>query len=251
LNTHYPESAKPGPSFKKYTSRLDSLAERILSGKNRSEVLMATSGLSQAHTAYRKALLNYRRTFFWAPFSGVIGNLNIKENEYVTAGEAIAMLYDLSKIKLEVSVLENEAPLVLTGAKCTARFPALNGRSVTGKVYEKNTVLNKEQHTLRVGILLQDGAQGILPGMSAEVEITARAYEETLLVPKEAVLERDERNLVFVVRDSVANWCYITPGKRNNRYVQVLDSEFNLKAGEPVIIDGHFNLAHGAKVQPE
>ena len=69
-----------------------------------------------------------------------------------------------------------------------------------------------------------------------------------LLVPKKSILVRDGRELVFVVRDSIANWCYVTSGERNDKYVEIKESEFNLQPNEPVIVEGHFSLAHGAKV---
>lgn len=228
---------------------LDSLTRSILSGKNRIEVLLATSGLSQAYTAYQKALLNYKRTFFYAPFSGFVGDIVVKEGEYISAGQPVAVLYDLSKIKLTVDVLESEVPLIRTELSCSVEFFALPGKYLSGKIYEINPVIDLEKHTQRIGVLLNNGSQGIYPGMSALVKIAIAAEEETLLVPKEAVLERDGRFLVFVVRDSIANWCYITPGESNEKYMQILSSEFNLKPGEPVITKGHFTLAHGTKVR--
>jgi len=94
---------------------LDSLAKQILSGRNRAEALMAVSGSSQAHTAYQQSLLNYKRTFFYAPFSGFLGSLSVREGEYVSAGETVAVLYDLSGIRIEVEALEEEAPLITPG----------------------------------------------------------------------------------------------------------------------------------------
>lgn len=238
-------------SFNKenYDTNLDSLARDILSGKKRTETLMAHSGLSQAYTAYKKALLEYKKTKFFAPFNGIVGNISVRKGEYVTAGAPVCWLYDLSKIKIEVEVLENEAPLIKVGNPCEVTFSALKNKTFKGTVYDKNVAINDETHTLRLTVLLKNHTAGISPGMNAQVKIIVESKGETLLVPKKAVLERDGRFLVFVVRDSVANWCYITPGENNDQYVQVLDSEFHLKAGEPVIVDGQFTLAHGAKVK--
>ncbi len=232
-----------------YNANLDSLAEEILSGKRRTEALMAHSGLSQAYTAYKRALLDYKKTKFFAPFDGIIGNINVRKGEYVTSGAPVCWLYDLAKIKIEVEVLENEAPLIKVGNPCEVTFSALKNRTFKGTVFDKNVAINPETHTLRLTVLLKNHAMGITPGMNASVKIIVKSEDETLLVPKEAVLERDGRFLVFVVRDSIANWCYITPGESNDQYMQVLDSELHLKAGEPVIVEGQFTLAHGAKVK--
>jgi multidrug efflux pump subunit AcrA (membrane-fusion protein) len=227
---------------------IDSLIRTVLSGKDRTEVMMATSGLSQAYTAYNKALLNYNRTFFYAPFSGFIGNILAKEGEYINAGIPLLVLYDLSKIKLNVELLESEVPFFKPGLACKVEFNAIPGKIFDGKIYEINPVIDMETHTQSIGIILNNGYRGIYPGMSARVRISISTEHKSLLVPKEAILERDGRFLVFVVRDSIANWCYITPGQSNDKYTQILSSEFNLKSGEQVITEGHFSLAHGAKV---
>ncbi|MHB2153937.1 efflux RND transporter periplasmic adaptor subunit [Calditrichota bacterium GD2] len=232
-----------------YYTNLDSLAGEILGGKRRTETLMAHSGLSQAYTAYKRALLDYKKTKFFAPFDGVVGNISVRNGEYVTAGAPVCWLYDLSRLKIEVEVLENEAPLIKVGNPCEVTFLALKNETFKGTVFDKNVAINQETHTLRLTVLLKNHAMGISPGMNARVKIIVKSEDETLLVPKKAVLERDGRFLVFVVRDSIANWCYITPGESNDQYVQVLDSEFHLKAGEPVIVEGQFTLAHGARVK--
>jgi len=231
-----------------YNANLDSLAKEILSGEKRTEALMAHSGLSQAYTSYQRALLDYKKTKFFAPFDGIIGNISVRKGEYVKAGTPVCWVYDLSKIKIEVEVLENEAPFIKTGNPCEVIFPALKNKTFLGTVYDKNVAVNQETHTLRLSVLLKNHAMGISPGMNATVKIVVKSEKETLLVPKNAVLERDGRFLVFVVRDSIANWCYITPGESNDQYVQVLNSEFHLKAGEPVVVEGQFTLAHGARV---
>ncbi len=228
---------------------LDSLAKNILSGRQRTQTLMAYSGLSKAYTAYRRAMLDYQKTLFYAPYDAAVGNIEVKQGAYVTAGQPVCRLYDLSKIKLRVEVLESEAPFIKTGNVCDVSFSALPGKVFMGKVFSKNAALDEERRTLRVTVQLNNHSKGIAPGMSAAVKIHTSLEKESLLVPKKAVLERDGRFLVFVVRDSVANWCYITPGESNDKYVQVLDSEFHLKAGEPVITDGQFTLAHGARVR--
>ncbi|NOX89695.1 MAG: efflux RND transporter periplasmic adaptor subunit [Calditrichaeota bacterium] len=234
---------------KDYFNNLDSLALSILSGRRRAETLMAHSGLSQAYTAYRRALLDYQKTMFYALFDGIVGEVTVKQGEYVKAGSPVCWLYDLSRIKIEVEVLENEAPLVSIGNSCEVIFTALKNKIFKGTIYSKNVALNQDRHTLRLTVLLANHASGITPGMSSTVKIAIKSEKETLLVPKKAVLERDGRFLVFVVRDSIANWCYITPGESNDKYMQVLSSEFNLKSGEPVIVDGQFTLAHGARVK--
>jgi multidrug efflux pump subunit AcrA (membrane-fusion protein) len=82
--------------------------------------------------------------------------------------------------------------------------------------------------------------------MHAEVEIPAEIYKDRLLIPQEAVLVRSGRKLAFVVEDGLAKWRYLEVGLENEDYAEVLEG---VKEGEPVIIEGHFTLAHDARVK--
>ena len=58
----------------------------------------------------------------------------------------------------------------------------------------------------------------------------------------------------FVVQDGLAKWRYVQVGLENDQFAEILPSEREgegVKAGETVIVDGHFTLAHDAKVTVE
>jgi len=56
------------------------------------------------------------------------------------------------------------------------------------------------------------------------------------------------RKMAFVIEGELAKWRYIDVGLENEDYVEVLDG---VKDGETVIVDGHFTLAHDARVRIE
>jgi len=78
--------------------------------------------------------------------------------------------------------------------------------------------------------------------MHADVEIAAEIHKDRLLIPQEAVLVRMGRKMAFVIEGELAKWRYIDVGLENEDYVEV---------GETVIVDGHFTLAHDARVRIE
>lgn len=86
----------------------------------------------------------------------------------------------------------------------------------------------------------------IKPGMHAEVEIAADIYKNRLVIPREAILVRGGRKLAFVVQGELAKWRYIKTGLENEKYAEVLEG---IKEGELVITEGHFTLAHDARVR--
>ena len=62
------------------------------------------------------------------------------------------------------------------------------------------------------------------------------------------------RKLAFVVQDGLAKWRYVQVGLENDQFAEILPSEREgegVKEGETVIVDGHFTLAHDARVAIE
>jgi HlyD family secretion protein len=90
--------------------------------------------------------------------------------------------------------------------------------------------------------------------MYADVRLEATRLTGRIVVPASAVIERDGRPLVFVVRDGRAQWVYITPGRSNGRETEVVaDSstgEIPVNPGDLVLVEGHLTLTHDAPVRP-
>ena len=74
-----------------------------------------------------------------------------------------------------------------------------------------------------------------------------------IIVPARAVIERDGRPLVFVVKDGRAQWVYIFPGRTNGLDTEVLpDSttgQIPVAVGDMVLVEGHLTLTHDAPVR--
>jgi hypothetical protein len=94
--------------------------------------------------------------------------------------------------------------------------------------------------------------------MFAWASMDARSYPDRILIPREALLERDRRPMVFMASarlddegNGFSEWRYVTPGQRNETHVEILLSEETsaLRAGEIVLVDGHHTLAHQVPIR--
>jgi multidrug efflux pump subunit AcrA (membrane-fusion protein) len=95
--------------------------------------------------------------------------------------------------------------------------------------------------------------------MFARVSLEGRSFEDRVVVPEEAIVERDDRTLVFVFEpiadgppgDGVARWAYVTTGLSNDRYVELVEGEGMdpPRPGTLVITGGNYTLLHDARVR--
>lgn len=218
----------------------------IESGVKQEEVMAAAKGLTQAEIDAKIAQMELERTKIRAPFAGIISDIKVSPQEYISPGRELFTLVDISRIKVQARVLESEIGKMKVGYEATLRFSAYPGKTFKGHVEAVSPIINPEDRTCAVHIAVDNTQEEIKPGMHAEVEIAADIYKDRVLVPQEAVLVRGGRKLVFAVEEGLAKWRYIEVGLENKDYAEVLDG---IKEGEMVIVEGHFTLAHDARVQ--
>lgn len=232
--------------------RFDALFETI----TREEVMAAQDGLQQARAAYTTAELALERARVLAPFGGQVapnpaggeqrGTRPVVEGQRVSAGTELLTLVDADPIRVRVDVLESDSGLVRVGREARVRFAAYPTEVFTGRVETISPMVDSETKTLEVIVILPNPGLRLKPGMYARIALDTEIFDDRLLVPESAVLLRDERPMLFVVRDDRAEWIYITEGLKNEEFVEVLEG---VEAGDEVIVSGHYSLAHDAVVR--
>jgi len=232
--------------------------ERIEDAATREEralVARAKSGLESAEVRLRRAQLDLQRTRLGAPFAGRIADVKVVPGQWVQQGNELMTIVDLDPIRVEVQVLESEVGFLAPGRTAKVSFAAFPAEPFTGRVETINPVVESGTRTARVTVLVPNPQGRILPGMYARVSLDARRFENRVLVPRTAILERDRRTMLFVYegdeRGGLAKWRYVTTGLQNESLVEIVPSEEtdSVAPGEKVLTDGHYTLIHDARVR--
>lgn len=229
----------------------------------RAEQARIRVGLPEQEAALAEAQYELAKTRIVAPFSGRVANLGVAEGSRINTGDSIATIIDLSQIDIDTGVLHSELPLIEVGREATATFPALRGEVFRGAVVSVNPLIDPETQTARVTVRLRNPGARIVPGMPGSVRIAGRQLPDRTFVPKEAVVERNRRQVVFVLEPSGpcaetgrAQWEYVTLGQENDTQVEIIanpdgENTFVPAGGEIVLVDGHATLTHDAQVRIE
>ena len=233
--------------------------DRIADPRARAErdsAARARSGLDAARVAVDRAEINLRRTRVVAPFPGRVANLAVVAGQQVNVGDELLTVQAMDPIRVDAKVLEGNIGYLAVGRTASVTFAAFPGEVFAGRIQAINPVVDPEFRNARVSISVRNPNGRILPGMFARASLSAERFPDRILVPRSAILERDNRRtLVFVFEGEGergrAKWRYVTPGRSNDTHVEILedpDTEM-LAPGEIVLVGGHYTLSHDIPVR--
>ncbi|MEZ4650979.1 MAG: efflux RND transporter periplasmic adaptor subunit [Candidatus Eisenbacteria bacterium] len=224
--------------------------EALKEGSFRRDLVEARTGLSAAKADEERARLNLERTEIRAPFTGVVTGLTWVSGQRVSAGEAVCSIVDNVEVEAEVGVLESDLRGLEVGDRALLIVPAL-AETLDAKVDVISPRIDSTTRTCEVLIRYTSEDGKVRPGMFVRASIAGETLEDRLLVPREAILTRDGRPLLFRVDGDRAKWVYVTLGEQND-YVVEIKSVLQggpLDPGMKVVVSDHLTLTDEAKIK--
>lgn len=218
------------------------LADSAKVPKETMRLVRVKSGYDQALANYELAAYEEEKAVLIAPFDGIVANLFTKEHNSSSTSDIFCTIIDPGSLESSFTVLESELPLIRIGDKVEVMPYAAPGTKTDGRITEINPVVDTNG-MVQVKAAVS-GSSNLFEGMNVRVSIQ-RLVGKQLVVPKEAVVLRSGKQVVFTLVDEKAYWNYAQTGLENAGYYTVIEG---LKPGDIVITSGNINLAHEAPV---
>jgi multidrug efflux pump subunit AcrA (membrane-fusion protein) len=206
---------------------------------------------SQAKLKEMEAILEQERTRLQnakivAPFRGEICRKYVHAGALVSASIPLVCLVHTETLKIVANVLEKDIPLLRAGMRAKIRTESYPERVFEGRVEKVNSALDLSTRTLQAEIYIQNVDRSLKPGMFANVEVVLVEKPQTLVIPREAILEAGGEMSVFVVEGTKAVGRPITIGYEQERMVEVLKG---LNEGDRVVIRGQQLIKDGSAIR--
>jgi membrane fusion protein, copper/silver efflux system len=185
---------------------------------------------------------------FKSPMTGHVTEKNVYAGAAVQAGERVLRLANRSTMWLELRLFERDLTGVHVGQRIRATLDSLPGESFDGEVSFVHPHLDEATRTGMVRAVLQNASHVLRQGMYATAEIRLELAPRALLVPREAVLDTGERQVVFVaLEQGHFEPRKVTLGAQGEGgQVQILSG---LAPGETVVVSGQFLLDAESRMQ--
>jgi RND family efflux transporter MFP subunit len=216
-------------------------------GMSRSKIKISRirSGLNDAITGLSVAEYNFNNTKIYSPLDGVVANLEAMQwNPSQNYKSLCTVIFD-EVMEVEFPVIESEYSFINKGMPVGIIPFISDSTMISGRISQINPLVD-ENGMIKVKAEFQNNGR-LIDGMNVKIVIR-KPVSKRLVVPKEALVIRQGKDVIFVRQDSLAIWKYVTVEFENSTSVSIKDG---LEAGDLVIIGGNINLAHETTVREE
>ena len=215
------------------------------------------AAIAVARANHRAAMVAVEQTLIRAPFDGVVLTKNANVGDVITpfssavgSQAAVVTMADMATLEVEADVAEASVGKVSLEQPCEIQLDALPGTRFRGLVNRMVPTVDRSKATVTVKVRFVDRDARVLPEMTAKVAFLSRELDPGLRAPRTAlqaaaVVDRDGKPVVFVVRDGTARATPVTTGEKIGDLVEIVNG---VQPGDKVVARPPAGLRDGARV---
>ncbi|MEQ1887236.1 MAG: efflux RND transporter periplasmic adaptor subunit [Bryobacteraceae bacterium] len=208
----------------------------------------AQARLKDAEMAVSFAEERIRKSTFRAPVAGTVYQFELKPGGYLNAGDLVAGIGQVNRVRVKVFVDEPDLGRVTHGMPVVITWDAQPGKQWQGVVDRTPTQI-VPLGTRQVGevlCIIENPGKELLPGTNVNAEILSEKVDSALVIPKEAIRRENGQTGVLTLSGNALAWKQIKLGIANTTKTQVE----GLNDGEPVALPNEKTLKAGMVVEP-
>ena len=216
-------------------------------GVTQSEVRNAEVTITNAKYSYENAQINLNKMNIKAPFTGIIVNLpHYTRDVQLASGSSIVSIMSYDKMIMEINLPESAIGEVKTGQEVAITHYTLPQDTIQGTISELSPAISPETRTFKGKLLIDNKDLKLRPGMFVKADIVVDEAENTIVIPKEIVMNNRGRKYVFIVERGVARMRNIRTGLEDQNNIEVLEG---LNLQDQLVTRGYETLRDGSKVK--
>jgi HlyD family secretion protein len=210
-----------------------------------SDVQTARAQLAQAQAALEAAKVNALEGAIVAPYDGVVLARPLAEGALTNAQTAPITIAS-AQVEIVLNVDEARVGQLKAGQPATLALTAFPGKTFPAKVVSIAPSADARTHTFPVRVRPEPAAAELRAGMFAEVKVVTEEKPNAVLLPKEALIQRGGKAVVFVAQDGRAKQVEVPPGLSDDKN---LEAPAGITAGDQIIVAGQATVNDGDPVR--
>src|SRR4030095_10731768 len=215
-------------------------------GARSSRLSSAESALAAAEAKLGLAKLALRNASVAAAFDGLGARRFVSAGDHVSEGEKLFDLVAIDPIEVEFHLTERDSARVAIGRPVEVRVTPYPEEVFRATVHVVSPRIDPATRTLRVKARVENPERKLRPGLFARADLGVAVRDIGPMSPEQAVLQRSDGSVVFVVRDgNRAERRKVQLGVIREGLAEVVEG---VAVGEQVIVRGSSRLVDGAVV---
>jgi membrane fusion protein, multidrug efflux system len=222
--------------------------ENLYKGNASSEQEYALSRTSYetAKNRFEEAEKQLSYTKITAPISGTITKKIVEEGTYVKAGDPVASIVDVSRLRVRVNVSESNVYYLHPGDRVMITTDIYPGITYKGKISFVSP-RGDDTHNYPVEIEIVNSVKNPLKaGTFVNVEVGIGSSNAALYIPREALQGSIKDAKVYIASNGKALLKNIVIGRGGNESLEVLSG---LTDNDKVIVSGQVNLTDNKSIK--
>jgi RND family efflux transporter MFP subunit len=159
---------------------------------------LSTAQLSQNAARLEELKINLQHTSVTSPVDGFVASRSVDPGAMVNTNTAIASVVDISRLRLVVNVVEKDLRMVSAGDSAEVEVDAYPGEKFMGRIARVAPVLDPATRTAQMEVEIPNGDNKLKPGMYARINLTVEERKGTLVAPKNAVIDFENKRGVWM-----------------------------------------------------
>lgn len=182
-----------------------------------------------------------------APIDGIVTEVFYRPGETVTVGDPVVRIANLERVKIRFSVNFDDRKKLAKDTPVFIRYNANGHREIPAMITDIGISADPKSRLFSVWVEA-DNKDGLLqPGLLVDVRLVVIQKPDVILIPRDAILTRNERPGAFVVQvDGRAIFTPMQLGAENPTEIEVISG---LQSDQIVVVYGQNNLSDGQLVK--
>jgi RND family efflux transporter MFP subunit len=242
-----PQGAIPATQYDADLARYD---------KAKASINNAQAAISSAQANARAAQVAVDQTVIRSPFDGVVIEKHANVGDNITpfsqasdSKGAVVTIADMETLEVEADVAESNISRISVDQPCEIQLDAFPDLRLAGRVSRIVPTVDRSKATVLVKVRFVDRDPRVLPDMSAKIAFLAKPIppqekQPMVAVRPAAIVARDGKQVVYVVKDDTVREVPVTTGERIGELVAVN----GVKPGDLLVLAPNDKITDGAKV---
>ncbi|NCT48474.1 MAG: efflux RND transporter periplasmic adaptor subunit [Paraglaciecola sp.] len=232
-----------------YSPTLVNAQEEYLLAKNRKnqvllqaakELLVALQMPTGSISALESSNRVQQTITYYAPQTGVVDELNIREGFFVKPGTTLMSIANLDDVWVEAEIAQRQMLGIQQGAAATFAVEHLNTPPWQGSIEYIYPSMNAANRTVRLRLRIANPEHQLKPAMFGDITLPVTIKPRALVVPREAVIRSGKQDrVVLALNKGQYKSVAVSLGQSNDEYFEIIAG---LEDGDQVVTSAQFLL---------